>query len=247
MNKPQREKQWLLKEKYEDRKSLNYFFDVFRILLGEPLSYVIGGAPFLNTYIDLRERTLIPRPETEFWVSNSIKKLSESTKKDLHILDIFSGSGCIGVSVLKSLPNSHVTFSDISKKSIHQIMTNVLLNNIDTSRCRVVRSDIFSKIDGKFDVIYANPPYVPIGTRTSTSVWFWEPKEAIYAKNEGLQIINAFLQNIKKYTHDGSYVYMEHEENQRTKIEKLVRSLNLPTPYFQKDQYGKDRVLELRF
>jgi len=237
---------FLLREKYGGRSSLAFFMDLLRLKLGEPLAYLIGWQPFLDLKIDLRFKPLIPRPETEFWLSEYVLakyKSQAKYKTQLKVLDIFSGSGCLGLAFAKALPSSSVTLSDKSKKTLKQINLNAKINNVQN--IKIVRSDIFENLNEKYDLILANPPYVPFG-HISSSVLLYEPLEAVLATDKGLKIIKKFLKEAKKHLKDGGEIFMEFEEGQASEILVFLDKLNLySSMQILKDQYGKDRVLHL--
>ncbi len=97
---------WLLREKYQGVKTDAFFEDCARLKNGEPLAYIIGSIPFLNTTIFLDAHPLIPRPETEFWVEKAIAHMN--VRAPLRILDLCAGSGCIGVAVLTARKETRV-------------------------------------------------------------------------------------------------------------------------------------------
>src|SRR3989344_8156430 len=114
---------WLLQEKYNGVQSAAFLRDCERITAGEPLDYVIGFSRFLGCTIDLLERPLIPRTETEWWVEKILDRLRRPTSQS-RVLDMFAGSGCIGVALLKPLAGMRVDFIDVEAKCIRQVKKN---------------------------------------------------------------------------------------------------------------------------
>src|SRR3989338_2091343 len=125
-----KETQWLLDEKHKGRLSVAAKRDIAQLKNGEHVDYVIGFVDFLGCKIDLSLRPLIPRPETEYWVSKAVESIQckmQDTKYRIRILDIFAGSGCIGVAVLKHVSRAHVDFGEKEKKFCDQIKINATL------------------------------------------------------------------------------------------------------------------------
>jgi len=236
----------------------------------EPLDYKIGWREFLGCRIDLSKRPLIPREETEFWVGEVLRdrfscnemgpacrtgrsRKTEATcevasgphfaklrgaqyarndfSRPLRVLDLFSGSGCIGQAVQKHLPNVKVTFGDLYP-----------INK------QTIKTDIFSNIKGKFDIIFSNPPYVPTQrSKVQKSVLDWEPKEALFAGPDGLAIITKFLEQAKDHLNQNGKIFMEFGFGQKMKIERLIKQFDYTHCRFHRDQYGRYRwvVIEL--
>ncbi|KKU36519.1 MAG: Protoporphyrinogen oxidase [Candidatus Azambacteria bacterium GW2011_GWF2_46_32] len=171
---------WVLKEKYGFARLAEFERDIQRLQKGEPVAYVIGFVDFLGCKIDLSFRPLIPRPETEFWTEKAIEDIEKSGRKKVRCLDIFAGSGCIGVAVLKHAPVAVVDFAEKEKKFLEQIKLNARLNNLSPKRRKFIQSDIFSNISGIYDYIFANPPYVAKRKNAvvQKSVLEWEPAGA---------------------------------------------------------------------
>lgn len=247
MNNTQ-ETEWLLRDKYNGEKTDEFFSDVKRIENGEPVDYVIGFSKFLGCKIDLSFEPLIPRTETEYWVEIAINEIKQKYgDKSLNILDIFSGSGCIGIAVLKYVPNSKVTFSDIDENMILQIKKNLEINNIDESRYQLVKSDIFEHIEKqKFDVVFANPPYIDKQRNiTDKSVIDNEPHKALFAENHGMEIIEKFLKQAVNYMSDNGAIYLEHDDDQVERIKSLLDDKNSLKYEFFKDQFGLHRFAKV--
>ena len=97
---------------------------------------------FLNCKIDLSKRVFEPRIETEYWVKKALSEL-RITNYELRILDIFAGSGCIGIAILKSIKDSNVDFVDLSKEATEQIKINLKLNGIEKRRYKIFHSNLF--------------------------------------------------------------------------------------------------------
>ncbi len=217
-----------------------------RLKLGEPLAYVIGWQPFLDLKIDLRFRPLIPRPETEFWLSEYVIKRykQRSVRAELKVLDIFTGSGCMGLAFAKHFPDSSLTLSDKSRKALKQSKINADINNIKDAE--FIHSDIFKNIKGKFDLILANPPYVPL-KNISWSVLVYEPLVATISGQNGLRVIERFLSTAHKHLKEHGEIFMEIEESQGAELLKFVlKQESWALAEMLKDQHGKDRVLHLK-
>lgn len=243
-----RAKKWLLEEKYNNQETPAYFKDVLRLKKGEPLDYVIGFRKFLDCHIDLSFRPLIPREETEYWVEKAMKEIkSNFNNQKLKILDIFSGSGCIGIALLKHLPKSKVVFAEKYKKFLNQIKLNLTLNKIDRTRYKIVKSDIFSNIKEKFDFIFANPPYVSTKNvkKIQKSVLLYEPQKAIFAQKDGLYFIKKFLWQAHDHLKQNGVIFLEFDSSQKTSLEKLLKKADYSKYQFFKDQFNRLRYLKI--
>lgn len=261
----QKEIKWLLKEKYHGKAGKQFKKDVARIRKGEPVDYVIGFKEFLGCKIDLSKKTLIPRPETEYWADQAIKTILAFCRtkewcsgRKIKVLDIFAGSGCVGVAVLANVYCATVDFAEKDAKALSQIRIN-LEKNISLIRankgwkkeCRVIKSDVFSKIKDKYDFIFANPPYIPTKNRkkVSKSVLKYEPKMALFGGKEGLLYVKKFLKQAKKHLNPGGQIWMEFDGStgspqappQKNKIAKLLKKFKYKNYEFYKDQFGKWR------
>jgi len=119
---------WLLNEKHKGRLTDRAKKDIERLKKGEPVDYLIGYKKFFGCKIDLRYKPLIPREETEFWVTRAIEDLqppggckSSTPRGLLSCLDVFAGSGCCGIAVLKHIPDSHCDFLDIDAHCLNRL------------------------------------------------------------------------------------------------------------------------------
>ena len=213
-----------------------------------PVEYEKGYTKFLNCKIDLRNRVFIPRIETEFWVRRAIKEIS-SLKERLKVLDIFAGSGCIGIAILKNIKNSYVDFADTDKKAIGQIKINLKLNKIPRERYRIYKSDLFEKIKNKnYNYIFANPPYVAKERlkEVQPSVLKYEPKTSFLAGKRGLFYIRKFLKEAKRFLKERGTVYLEFDPLQKKEIEDILKKKGYKNFKFFKDQFKKYRFVKVQ-
>lgn len=250
-----------MKEKYKGKPAEQFYKDVERLGAGEPIDYVIGFTEFLGCKIDLSKRPLIPRPETEFWTKKAIEIMKSSNhnntrsraimiaKNKIKILDVFAGSGCIGIAVFKKIKNCKVDFADKDKKCLEQIKINC--RRAGMAQSKIIQSDIFRNIKNKYDYIFANPPYVAKNriNDVQKSVLKYESKQALFGGKDGLFYIRKFLKEAKNHLRpagfgrSGGRIYMEFDPPQKKEIEKILKKFGYNNFQFKKDQYNKRRWL----
>ncbi|PJC47795.1 MAG: hypothetical protein CO034_01315 [Parcubacteria group bacterium CG_4_9_14_0_2_um_filter_35_11] len=191
------------------------------------------------------EKQLPPMAEKE----RQKPKVSGVGVGGLLVFDLFSGTGFIGIAILKDCPEfcRRVDFGDIDKKALQQIKINLKLNKISLKRVKIIQTDIFSGIKGKYDLILANPPYVAkerLG-EVQLSVKKYEPKTAWYGKKGGLFYIEKFLSKAKNFLKENGIIYLEIDTQQKKYIENLLRRYEYPKFTFGKDQFGKYRWVKI--
>ena len=207
---------------------------------GYPIQYLIGYVDFYGYRINVSEDTLIPRYETEYLVEKVINICNKMFNDKINILDIGTGSGAISI-VLKDKLNSMVTGCDISDKALKMSLNNAKINNLDIN---YVKSDIFSNINGKFDVIVSNPPYISRNEVIMDSVKKYEPNIALYADNEGLYFYEIIIKNAKKFLNDKFLIAFEIGWWQGNLIYDIAKSyFNDSVIKIEKDLTGRDRYL----
>ena len=207
---------------------------------GYPIQYLIGYVDFYGYRINVSEDTLIPRYETEYLVEKVINICNKMFNDKINILDIGTGSGAISI-VLKDKLNSMVTGCDISDKALKMALNNAKINNLDIN---YVKSDIFSNINGKFDVIVSNPPYISRNEVIMDSVKKYEPNIALYAANEGLYFYEIIIKNAKKFLNDKFLIAFEIGWWQGNLIYDIAKSyFNDSVIKIEKDLTGRDRYL----
>lgn len=211
--------------------------------------YAEGSLPFLGATICLDSRPLIPRSETEFWVEKAIQKItlygtevhSKGIEESITVLDLFAGSGAVGVSVLMHVPHTHVTFGELVPAHLETIKKTLAVNGIDPARAAFTSTDVWSGIEGKFDFVLANPPYVSRERMTAErSVLEHEPHEALFAENDGFALVQKTVEGLPAHLTRGGELWIEHEPFQTERLSELAREQNLRVETHL-DQYGTQR------
>ncbi len=200
---------------------------------------------FINCKIDYKNQVFQPRVETEFWVGKEIKNL-ENRKKKIEILDIFAGTGCIGIAIIKNIKNSNVGFVDISEEAVGQIKINLKLNNISKERYKIYKSNLFEKLKGeRYDFIFANPPYVALDriSEVQKEVLEKDPHVSLFAGKDGMDYIRRFLLAVKKFLKPNGKIFLEFDPFQKKKIKEILEKEKFKF-IFEKDQFGKFRWLK---
>ena len=205
-----------------------------------PAQYIIGHADFFGMQLKVDERVLIPRPETEELVELI---LAENPKENLKVLDIGTGSGAIALALAKSRPDWIITASDISQDAIDLASKNAEIQNLNIF---LKKSDCFSKISSKYDIIVSNPPYISRSDESEIglNVLHSEPHLALFADEDGLAIYRRIAEDSKDYLNDGGKIYLEIGYKQGQSVPALFME-NLPDKRVRtlKDQFGQDRMV----
>ena len=233
------EEKWLLEEKYAGEKNDAFFADVAALRNGTPLAYLIGSIPFLDCTIHLDSHPLIPRSETEFWTEKAIAELKK--KENPKVLDLCAGSGAIGIAVAKAVPGAHVTLGEIDPAHLPTIGKNLEANGINCTQYSVFESDLFAHIDGVFDYIVTNPPYIdPAIDRAEVSVKMHEPHLALYGGSKGMECIEKIIAQAAGHLTKEGQLWIEHEPEQVTAIAACA-AVNNFTALAHNDQYNTAR------
>ena len=205
-----------------------------------PAQYIIGHAEFFGIQLKVDERVLIPRPETEEIVDLI---LTENPEKNLKVLDIGTGSGAIALALAKNRPDWSVTAADISEDALELATENAKRQNLDLT---FIRTDCFSEISSKYDIIVSNPPYISRSDEVEVglNVLHSEPHLALFADEDGLAIYRRIGEDSKDNLNDGGKIYLEIGYKQGQSVPNLFRK-NFPEKRVRtlKDQFGQDRMV----
>ncbi len=188
---------------------------------GKPLAYIIGEKDFWNLSLKVNQHTLIPRPETE----QIVELILEMTTKDFcgNILDLGTGTGAIALSIANERPNAQVAALDFSIECIKIAEENKLRNSINN--VTLIQSNWFEEVQGNFDFIVSNPPYIREGDEHLSELKY-EPISALTAKNNGLADIETIVIQAPKYLNTGGVLMMEHGYDQGETVRALLQKKN---------------------
>ncbi|RGG51440.1 peptide chain release factor N(5)-glutamine methyltransferase [Roseburia sp. AF20-18LB] len=204
-----------------------------------PLQYIIGEQEFMGLRFKVNSNVLIPRQDTETLVEQVLKIV----KPGMKVLDLCTGSGCVLISVLKNAPELTGVGSDISKTALLVAKENAKMHEVDADW---IRSDLFDNITETFDVIMANPPYIPTGEILSLmpEVRDFEPENALDGGADGLDFYRKIAGQVKDYLNPGGYVYMEIGYDQGEAVSELMRNSGFTEVEVIKDLAQNDRVVK---
>jgi len=189
---------------------------VLRRQNGEPLQYIIGSAPFRYLEYEVGPGVLIPRPETESLVQLVLDKNPQGA-----VIDLGSGSGCVAIAIAKESKQAlTVTAVEKSAEAVVWLKKNIAQHGVNV---RVVESDVQDACVGElFDVVVANPPYIPTTQILPIDVRY-EPEMALYGgTGDGMGIPSAFIQAAIRLLQSGGFFAMEHHEDQEEAIVKAL-------------------------
>lgn len=254
-------------EKYKGRETPEYLEDIKKMTEGEAFEYLLGEVQFAGAKVDLSLRPMIPRPETEFWVKQAIEDIMKTKRLFvLRTLDLFSGSGCVGLAVAKNIPEATVDFIELDPKLKEQIEISIMRNNIKKLRTRVIIGDVWGHLQGyplfpflltrgtlvdagaagTYDCIFAVPPYVPASMKEEVMQELKaEDPLSFFDKEDGFYYHKQVLSRAKEFLKDDGVLYLEFDITQREKIEELAKEYGFTNYSFLKDPYGHECVIQL--
>lgn len=222
---------------------------------GAPLAYLLGTVSFAGLILYVQAPTLIPRPETEEWVAWLIQKLQPQTAQKLSILDLCTGSGCIGVSLASALPKAKIIAVDIADEAVELARKNVEAN--DLKNIEVRQGNLFDVVQGEqFDLIVSNPPYLSEAEwhELDSSVAAWEDKRALTDANDGLDFYRIFAASAQNYLTKNSdfpstmpELVCEIGYAQGSAVQKIFQDADWSLVKVHQDRSGKDRWVTARW
>ena len=220
----------------EDDQRLAILFN--ERMVGRPLQYLLGTAPFLELEIEVTEDVLIPRPETELLAKEAEAFLKDH--KGPSVLDLCTGSGAIAAWLAAHFPEANIAASDVSPWALA-----VARKNCPPS-VDLRPSDLFEELPYTYDLIVSNPPYIPAAEieKLQPEVRYYEPRLALDGGADGLDLIRRIIAEAPAHLNAGGALMMEIGHDQGPAVLELAAQAGLRGAEVLKDMDGHDRILK---
>lgn len=223
---------------------------VYRVQSGEPLAYVLGQWEFFGLDLVITRDVLIPRDDTCAVTELAIKQalfLGASPR----ILDLCTGSGCIGLAIASRVKDAKVTLADISKEAMAVAKKNIALNKM-TGRVSCLQADALGKpapFLGKFDMIVSNPPYITTQEMGDLpdSVKKYEPHLALHGGNDGLDFYRNIAENYREALKPGGCLCFEFGMGQGNAVCEILQNNGYTILERSRDYNDRERAVIARY
>lgn len=208
----------------------------------EPIAYILGFKYFWKYKFFINKSVLVPRPETEQIVEETLNYLSDNESKK--ILDIGTGSGCIIVSVLKERSKCKAIAIDISSKALKVAKTNAKIHHLE-NKIKFINIDIDKFNYNKYDLILSNPPYISNIDliRLDGDIRIYEPRESLSGGLDGYEEITKVIEKSSKLLKNNGKLIVEIGDTQKNNVLKLLKNNGFYINKTGKDLSGRDRCI----
>jgi len=222
---------------------------VDRRLMREPLQYILGRWDFMGLNFCVNPGVLIPRPDTELLVETALEELHDG----MRILDLCTGTGCIAISLSHYSNDCHTVAVDISEDALKTARVNAenILGNKNEcdefgGALKIIKSDLYENVRGKFELIVSNPPYIntDVCETLEAEVKDFEPRIALDGGADGLDLIRRIIEESDKYLCGGGTLILEIGYDQGERVCGLMKKAGYKYVECIKDYAGLDRVVK---
>lgn len=211
-----------------------------------PCQYIVCKKNFMGYDFNVSEGVLIPRPETELLVEKALQICKNRLEVD--VLDMCTGSGCIGISFklyreMENFSKDRILLADISSKAIEVAGKNN--SELLGGRCEIIQTDLFANIEGKFDMILSNPPYIKTKDvdELMIEVRDFEPRIALDGMEDGLYFYDIIIKEARKHLNENGKLLFEIGYDQYEELQKLLIAAGYKDIELIKDYAGLDRII----
>ena len=235
---------------YRNEYDFTKFFEMIeKVSKNIPYQYVIGKAWFYGKEYIVDENVLIPRIDSEILAHEIISKvqdIEDSGMEEIEVLEIGTGSGALSITVVENT-NANILAVDISEGAINIAKENMKLHGIKEDRMNVILSDIYENVEGEFDIIFSNPPYIRSeDIKNLDKDVLKEPHLALDGGESGLDYYIKIIGGAKDYLKENGYMIFEIGYDQRKDIEKIAKDAGYTSVECIKDMEDRDRVIIIR-
>lgn len=230
----------------EDAEGTDRYFDLIkRRETGEPIQYIIGFAYFYGRKFIVKKGVLIPRYDTETICQEAIKEAKSKT--NVQVLDMCAGSGCIGITIALEATKSKVMLADIDPVCLNTIEENA--KALNAQNITIIYSNLFLCIDGLFDIITINPPYISREEYIAleNEVADFEPRLALYGGEDGLEYYREIAKSANKHLKNNGLLLLEIGFEQAEAVTDILSKSGFKNITTVKDIAGRDRVISARW
>lgn len=192
---------------------------------GEPVAYITGRKAFWSFVLDVDPGVLIPRPDTEVIVEEALAVLRQESWRRPRILDIGTGSGAIALALACEAPGAFITATDISEAALQTARKNAAALKLNHS-IAFLQGDLFEPVDGLFDLIVSNPPYIGADEYQSlpAGVKSFEPEEALRAGQTGLEFYEKLIYQAHGYLAENGWLLLEIGARQKQEVRAIYEA-----------------------
>jgi len=230
----------------DERSQLQLFELIERRIEREPVAYLVGEKEFWSHTFFVEPGVLIPRPDTET-IIEAILNAVVDRKKPLSILDLGTGTGCILITLLKELPHAVGVGVDISEVALGIAAKNAIRHGV-SDRISWISSDWLGNVNGSFDIIVANPPYIDVDDYRGLgrSVRDFEPQVALVGGTDGLGAYREICKDVTDHLKTEGTIYLEIGHRQAADVSQLLRANSMIVVDIVKDLSQNDRCVVAR-
>ena len=232
-------------EEIDNAKLIEINEAISKLSQGIPLQYIVNKQEFMKLNFFVDDNVLIPQPDTEILVEESVNILKNEQKEKIKILDLCTGCGCIGISIAKYVTNAKVHASDISFKALQIAKYNAERNMVH-NKMKFIESDMFDNIKlTQYNMIVSNPPYIETEIIETLDIEVQnEPIMALDGGIDGLKFYRKIAKTAHEYLKKDGYLCLEIGYNQKNDVIKILEDIGkYKDIYSKKDLSGNDRIV----
>jgi release factor glutamine methyltransferase len=212
-----------------------------RRIAGDPIAHIIQRREFWSLCLAVNASTLIPRPDTEILVERALVIVADQGLTSVRILDLGTGTGAIALALAKELPTAQIVGVDLNPEAIELAQRNG--EQLGFQRVSFFQSSWFDAVDGAFDLIVSNPPYISeYDPHLDCGDVRFEPRSALVSGELGLADLKAITANAPRFLAAAGWLLLEHGWQQSEPVRRLLSDNGFTSVFTAQDYSGNDRV-----